>query len=261
MNDGRQADETVPPVLPHHYQMLCALALAAIFLVQLQQDLLPWGVGVVLVGALILLRVRISPLVVLLPLAGSQLYLQYLFPTGRPHSLLQVEDVVLCTAALAYIGGHYRLLSLWRSILPADPRQRFHPQAAVIVPLNRLGKVALQHRPAALLSRGEIALFVLQLPIFALLAQGAWLLLGAPRELHGLSPRWIQFMLLVWGLAGSVFIVGQLFRLLRLLQMDRVIAKMVLQDALWHETRREQRRLARWLAWWKLKTRPDAGPK
>jgi hypothetical protein len=97
--------------------------------------------------------------------------------------------------------------------------------------------------------------------MFALLAQGAWLLLGTPRELHGLSPRWIQFMLLVWVLALSVFIVGQLFRLIRLLQMDRITAKMVLQDTLWHETRREQRRIARWLAWWKLKTKPIANPK
>jgi hypothetical protein len=110
----------------------------------------------------ILLRVRISPLLVLLPWVGSQLYFQYLFPVGRPRNLLQVEDVVLCSASLAYIGGHYRLLSLWRSILPVDPRQRYHKQAAVIVPLNRLGKVALQHRPASLLSRGEIAMFVLQ---------------------------------------------------------------------------------------------------
>jgi hypothetical protein len=253
MSEGQQVDETLPPVLPLHYQLLCGMALAAIFLVQLQQGLVLWGVAVVLLGALaILLRVQISPLVVLLPLVGGQLYLQYMFPIGRAHGLLQVDDVVLCTAALAYLGGHYRLLSLWRSILPVDPRQRYHQEAAVIVPLNRLGKVAPQHRPAALLSRGELALFVLQLPMFALLAQGAWLLLGARRELHDLSPRWIQFMLLVWGLALSVFIVGQLFRLIRLLQMDHVTAKMVLQDTLWHETRREQRRIARWLAWWKL---------
>jgi hypothetical protein len=262
MSDVQQVDDTPPPVQPHYYQLLCAFGLAAILLVQLEQGLVLWGVAVVLLGALaILIRVRISPLVVLLPLVGGQLYLQYVLPIRRPHGLLQVEDVVLCTAALAYLGGHYRLLSLWRNILPADPRQRYHRESPVIVPVKRLGKVVLQHRPASLLSRAELALFVLEVPMFALLAQGAWLLLGGRRELHDLSPRWIQFMLLVWGLAVSFFIVGQLFRLTRLLQMDRLTAKMVLQDALWHETRGEQRRIARWLAWWKLKQKPEAEPK
>jgi hypothetical protein len=262
MSDGQQVDDTPPPVQPHYYQLLCVFALAAIFLVQLEQGLVLWGVAVGILGALaILIRVSISPLGVLLPLVGGQLYMQYMFPIGRPHGLLEVEDVALCTATLAYLGGHYRLLSLWRSILPADPRQRYHRESPVVVPVRRLGKVALQHRPASLLSRAELALFVLQLPMFALLAQVAWLLLGAPRELHDLSPRWIQFMLLVWGVALSLFTVGQLFRLTRLLQMDRLTAKMVLQDSLWHETRGEQRRITRWLAWWKLKQKSEAEPK
>jgi hypothetical protein len=261
MNEGRPVDATLPPVLPYHYQLLCAMALATIFLVQLQQGAFLWGAAVVLLGALaIVQRAPISPIAVLFPLVGGQLYLQYLFPSGRPRNLLQVEDVVMCTATLAYIGGHYRLISLWRSVLPADPRQRYHPEGPVIMGLNKVGKVALQHRPALLLSRGELALFVLQLPMFALLAQVTWLVLGTPRELHGLSARWIQFMLLVWGLALSVFIVGQLFRLIRLLRMDRITAKMVLQDTLWRETRREQRRVARWLVWWKVKARPDENP-
>ena len=256
MSESRPDREEPVPVLPQHYQLLCGMALAAIFLVQLQQGLLLWGMFVFFVGAVaILLRVRISPVLVLLPLVGGQLYLQYLFPIWRQRDLLQIEDFVLCAATLAYVAGHYRLLSLWSSILPIDPRQRYHQDAAVIVPLGRLGTVAPQYRPAALLSRGELVWFLLQLPLFALLAQAAWLVLGARRELHELSPRWLQFLQLAWGLALGMFVAGQLFRLARLLRMDRVTAKMLLQDVLWHETRREQRRIGRWLAWKKSEIR------
>jgi hypothetical protein len=251
MSADRAAEE-VAPVAPQHYRVLCVLALAAMFLVQFQQGLMLGGIVVLGVGAVaILLRAPISPLLVLLPLVGGQLYLHYLFP--RPHQVLQIEDVVLCTATLAYVGGHYRLMSLWRSILPTDPRQRYHTTAPVIVPLNRLGMIAPQHRPASLLSRGEMAWFVVQLPLFALLAQGAWLVLNAPRELLDLSPRWLQLLLLAWGLVLGMFIAGQLIRLARLLRMDRATAKMLLQDSLWHETRREQRRVGRWLAWFHLR--------
>jgi hypothetical protein len=258
MSESRPSSDELPPVQPLHYQVLCGIALAAIFLVQFQEGLLLWGMIVLLLGAAaVLLRVRISPLLVVLPLVGGQLYLQYLFPFNRQRNALRVEDVVLCAATLAYVAGHYRLLALWRSILPLDPRQIYHKGAAVIVPLGRLGKVAPQHRPAALLSRGELAWFVLQLPVFALLAQAVWIVLGARRELHELSPRLLQLMHATWVLVLGLLLAGQLFRLVRLLRMDRVTAQMVLQDVLWNETRREQRRIGRWLVWWKLRRKSD----
>src|SRR5262249_56308012 len=114
-------------------------------------------------------------------------------------------------------------------------------------------RVAPQPRPAVLLSRGEIAWFVLQLPLFAVLAQGAWVLLGARRQLLELSPRTVQFLMLAWTLTLVLFVAGHFFRYWRLLPMDGMTARMLLQDVLWHETRGEQRRIGRWLAWWKLR--------
>jgi len=257
MSDSRPPGDELPPVQPLHYQVLCGVALAAIFLVQVQQGLLLWGMIVLLVGAAAVLRARISPLLVVLPLVGGQLYLQYLVPIGRPRGVLQVDDVVLCAATLAFVAGHYRLLALWRNILPLDPRQIYHKGAGVIVPLSRLGKVAPQHRPVALLSRGELAWFVLQLPLFALGAQAVWIVLGARRNLHELEPRLLQIMHASWVLVLGLLLVGQLFRVVRLLRMDGVAAQMVLQDTLWHETRREQRRIGRWLAWWKRGRKSD----
>jgi hypothetical protein len=254
MSDSQPSGDALPPVQPLHYQVLCGIALAAIFLVQLQEGLLLWSMIVLLLGATaVLLRARISPLLIVLALVGGQFYHQYLFPAGRQRGTLQVEDVVLCAATLAYVAGHYRLLALWRNILPLDPRQIYHKRAGVIVPLSRLGKVAPQHRPTAHLSRGELAWFVLQLPLFALLAQAVWIVLGARRELHALSPWLLQLMHATWILVLGLLLVGQLLRVVRLLRMDRVTAQIVLQDTLWAETRREQRRIGRWLAWWKLR--------
>jgi len=257
MSDGRPSEE-LPPVQPLHYQVLCGIALAALFLVQLQQGLLLWGMIVLIVGAAaVLLRAPISPLLVIFPLVGGQLYIAYLVPFGRQRDALQVEDVVLCAATLAYVAGHYRLLALWSNILPLDPRQIYHKGAGVIVPLGRLGKVAPHYRPTAHLSRGELAWFLLQLPLFALLAQAVWIVLGARRSLHELEPRLLQLMHATWVLVLGLLLVGQLFRVVRLLRMDRVTAQMVLQDTLWHETHREQRRIGRWLAWWKLRRKGD----
>jgi hypothetical protein len=256
MSAGQQSTVESPAPGPQHYQVLCGIALAAVFLILMQQQVPLAGVAALLLGAAgILLRARISPILVLLAVVGGQLYRQYLFSVWRQHGALDVEDVVLCAATLAYVAGHYRLLAIWRHILPPDPRQRYHKQARAVVPVGRIGKIAPQHRPVALVSRSELALFVLQLPLFALLAQGAWMVIGARRELHELSPRWMQLLQLTWGVALAAFVIGQFFRIWRLLSMDRLTAQMLLQDALWHETRGEQRRIGRWLAWFNLRRR------
>jgi len=256
-NDGPLPEDSVP-VRPLHYQVLCGAALAVLFVVQLQQGLLVAATfGMLIAIPAILLRVLISPLLVLIPLIAGQIWLSYPVEALRSQRPLQLEDVALCTGALAYVAGHYRLIALWRSILPADPRQRYHKHAAAIVPLDRLGRIAVQHRPASSLSRAEIARLVLELPLFAILAQGVWIVLSMPRDILGLPPRWVQLGLLVWGLTLGLLIAGQVLRALRLLHMDRMTAKMLLQDVLWNETRREQRRIARWLAWRRLRRKRD----
>lgn len=250
MSGDQPAPVELPPVQPQQYQIMCGMALAAILLILLQQDLVLFGLAALLLGAAaVLLRARISPILILLPVVGGQLARQYLYPPWRMHGVLDVEDVALCAAMLAYVAGHYRLLALWSHILPPDPRLRYHKEAHAVVPLGKLGKVVPQYRPASQVSRVELAWFVLQLPLFALLAQAAWVIVGARRELHDFSPRWMQFLQLAWGLALSVFLAGQFFRFWRLVSMDRTTAQVLLQDALWQETRSEQRRIGRWLAW------------
>jgi hypothetical protein len=238
---------------PLHYQVLCGLALGAMFLVLLQQGEALLALAVLLLGATpIVVRGRISPVFVVLVLVGGLLAEQYFYLRWRPHAALEVEDVALCAATLAYVAGHYRLLSIWRQILPADPRQRVPKEARSTVPRRLLGRVVLQPRPANLLSRGELAWFVIQLPLFALLAQGVWIMLSVEREVQELPPRLVQMLQAAWGLALVLFLGSQFFRFWRIFAMDRVTARHFLQDVLWHELRGEQRRIGRWLAWWRL---------
>lgn len=254
MSAGPNATPAPPPVRPQHYQLLCGLALGVVFLLLMQEGLLLFAVAVAVLGAAaVVLRLRLSPPLVLLPLVGGLLYQQYLFPAWSSRGMLRVEDVALCAAALAYVAGHYRLLSLWSHILPPDPRQRYRAGAAAVVPVRQIGKVVAHYRPAGLLTTAEVAWFVLQLPLCALAAQAAWAVLGRPREVLGLPPRWVQFVQLSWGVVLAMLLAGQFFRFTRLLQADGVTARLFLNDVLWHETRGEQRRVGRWLAWARLR--------
>lgn len=258
-----------PPITPQHYQVLCGLCLGVAFLVQYQQGVWVAGLLTLLIGVLgIVLKIRLSPLLVLLPVAGGQIFPRFdltiravdLDWLAERYPLLQVPDVVLCGAVLGYLAGHYRLHALWYSILPRDPRRRFQRETPLVVPAEQVGKVAPQRRSADSLTPAEFTRFVLQLPLFALLAQGALYLLTPRWSLVELSPRWMQLLVLVWALVVGLFIAGQFFRYWRRRNMSRATAVLLLQDVLWHETRGEQRRVSRWLAWWKLRRRERETP-
>jgi hypothetical protein len=158
----------------------------------------------------------------------------------------------MCVAVLAYMAGHYRLHALWFHAVPSDPRQGRVPRRGGAEPSPLA-------RSAGLVTPAELAWFVTTVPVFALLAQAVLVLLGLPWGVAGLPPRWLRLLLLAWALVVGLFVAAHAFRYWRRRQMDRTTAGVMLQDVLWHETRREQRRLGRWLAWWKLTRKDEAG--
>jgi hypothetical protein len=161
-------------------------------------------------------------------------------------------DLVLCIAVLAYVLGHYRLLSLVRSIFPPDPRRR-HSDSS-------------QRRAAHLVTGREMALVGLAVPVWTGLALLVWVwmnesdlppalhlpdipgqtLLGMPRELWHLV--WLLWHgLLVLAVAGIV--AGYLRRATATAEESLLY----LQDQCWRLTRREQSVLNRWLTWARLR--------
>jgi hypothetical protein len=241
-------------------------ALGVILLVQIEQQAGLSSLLLVMVGLLgVLSRLRAAPIVVLLILAGQQLLRQAALVRYDTRGYAaawspEVTDIVLCGAVLAYVLAHYRLQSLVYSVVPVDPRRREGPPRWHFWRFQRLPRVVLERRSPRSVSRVEVGLLVMSLPAAPLLAQLLWAGLARPREMLGLPPRLWRSLLVTWALGFGLFVVAAALRHLRHRRMTLHEAALLLQDLVWHETRREQRRLNRWLAWKRLTRRPGKEP-
>jgi cbb3-type cytochrome oxidase subunit 3 len=129
---------------------------------------------------------------------------------------------------------------LWYGSLPAEARAT--PDGT--------GPPAV--RSESSLSAAELLPLIFIVPAFVLLAEMAVLLLNQHWPLVDLPSYWRRLLFAIWTVVLTMFLAAQAFRYWRRLQMDRATALLMLQDILWHETRGEQRRVQRWLAWRKL---------
>jgi hypothetical protein len=239
------------------YQILCLFALGVVFLVDLQQGNTLLSTMLLLIGLLgVLTRMRIAPIVFLLAFAVMQWVKQrgwarfsgVPFPTrgGFP-----AQDVAESMAVLAYTLAHYRLQGLVLHIVPPDPRRRSGKRRWLIFP----PRIVLQRRPGTLVTPTEVAWFLLGLPLWAVSAQALWALLGPPRPLLDL-PFWLaRLVCFGWPLAVATLITATALDLWQRRRSPPELGALYLQDVLWRETRGEQRRLNRWTAWWRIRSR------
>ncbi|MSQ93243.1 MAG: hypothetical protein EXR98_01660 [Gemmataceae bacterium] len=259
MSEPAKSTLTPPKITVRHYQALCGLALAAILLLLFQQSsrsiLNPAvttfiHVMILLIGVVgILYPVRLSPMLVLFgiaaPMALEQFYSnRALGPDLRAGRILDLADMLMCMAGLVFFVGYYRLHGLWFGVLPADRRQ----------PSGMSGPP--KRRSEDSLSLAELAPLVITVPAFALLAEFACMVLKLRWTVVDLPPQWQQgqqLLLAAWTILLGLTVGAQSFRYWRRVQMDRTTALLMLQDVLWNETRGEQRRLQRWLAWRRLR--------
>jgi hypothetical protein len=231
-----------PVVTTKHYQALAGLALAAAFMLQLQQC--PSGLMLhllmLLIGALgILNYFRFSTSVVLFAFAAAHLYEQYnlvRFAGGTRFQFLNLAEVMLCMALLTYMIAQYRLDGMRFGVLP-DTRPNAAPK-----------------RSETSLTTSELAALIFPVPLCALAGQVAMLALSSDWGPAGMGPRSRQLVLVFWTLLVLLFMAAHAFRHWKRLQMSRSLALVMLHDILWRETRGEQRRIERWAAWRKLKS-------
>jgi hypothetical protein len=158
---------------------------------------------------------------------------------------LDAADLLMCVAALVYFAGIYRLQGLWFGVLPADRRRK---------------RGAKESQPGPPLVRSEASLrpaeffnLIFIVPTIVLLSEFAWLLLSQRWSPIDLPVDWRQLMFVSWFILLAMFVSAHFFRMWRRLRMDRATAMLMLQDILWQETRGEQRKIQRWLAWRKKK--------
>jgi len=252
-----EAPRPAVQVGPIHYQILCGAGLLLMVLAQLDQGMLLGNMLVACIGLLgILSKTRVGPLLVVFGFAAAQIAFHRLrfgtFSHDDPRPLLDVRDLLLAVGLVTYVAGNYRLQSLWLQILPADPRRRRREPGD-----DGRGQFVRvqQQRASRLLTPEEIARFVLAVPVAVLVGQALWLVIAQPWTLAVFPPRFLRMVNLAWLLIVGTLVIGTIFIHWRRRQMDRTTAQVYLQDTVWRETRREQRRIFRWLAWRRLHER------
>src|SRR5262249_27020692 len=110
-------------------------------------------------------------------------------------------------------------------------------------------------RSVRLVTPTELALLVVSLPLWALVAQVVWWWLNRPRNVLGWTPWAARLTVLLACLIPGLVLAAAVLRQLRRRRMTADEAVLLLQDTLWNETRGEQRWYTRWLAWFWLKQR------
>ncbi|HTU92661.1 MAG TPA: hypothetical protein VMF69_21450 [Gemmataceae bacterium] len=236
-----------------HYMLFCLSALFLLVVCLADRGMEWWCLVPALIGCLTLLtNWSHGPPLVLLSLAGllgmagprshgtNAGWSQFQTPT--------LMDLVLCIAVLAYVLGHYRILSLMRNIFPPDPRGP-HSDAS-------------QRRSPDLVTGRETALLGLALPLWTGLALMVWatgkLDLTTPFGIR-YDPWWLapldflRELGLVWAVLAVIAAVGIAANYLRRTTATPEESLLYLQDQCWRLTRREQGILNRWLTWARLR--------
>jgi hypothetical protein len=243
-----------------HYLIVCAAALAVMLMVGvLEQGMSCWTVVPILIGLLgLVTRWSAAPMLLVLTLAGFELVMVPLrdFAFGRIGREPSAFSVLLmCTAAVTYVTGHYRLQGIIGQLVPADPRRPGGrlPRTARDVPGLRPEEAMVQQRRShRLVTSQEVLVLVATLPVWAVLAEVLWLVLSARvNDMQLPSPGW-RLIVVIWLFGLGALVVSSVLHFLGRQGMTRAESLLELQDVLWQETRGEQRSINRWLAWARL---------
>jgi hypothetical protein len=269
---SQATETTVPDDGIRHYTFLCLLALGVMALAFFLRGvgmlcLLPAAVGALTLAT----RWRSGALgvllfVVWLVIAQRWWYFNPLFvmqqlvlgienllsPPGF-HSVAQpmalpghvgfgIADVLLCAASVLYVAGYYRLLSLTNQVFPGDPRR-------LGIGRGRRMRQAPETRSNKLVTGREVGRLAATIPIWLVLAWLCWRWLETKETQLNIDDNSWQLMLLIWLLGMLFLLASSLVRYLAQGNLRPEEAALYLQDTLWRDTSREQRRIHRWLVW------------
>jgi hypothetical protein len=176
-----------------------------------------------------------------------------------PHTYnFEIADLMLAMGLLIYLIAQFRLYSLAGSLLPVDRRPR---------PETLLGDKP-EPRPEDSFEQRELLPLMWTVPLLVLGGQLVWWFLTASEKWEPLAEsemrlgmerhHWRVFAL-IWVLGGAGILTAGLLKILRMYRMSAAEAGMIAQDSVWVETRGEQRRNSRWLAWVRRKWGRDSG--
>ena len=248
-----QMGELAEDPVVRNYVLIALAAVVVLLVVLLYQGLGTGSLVPALVGIMgVVTRWRSAPVLVLLALAGLY-YIEMLrfFGTVRPPGLdtAELADVLLAGAVLIYAAAHYRLQGLVHEIVPRESKKAGQPVVRVAGELS-------PRRSTAAVPQSEFALTAF-IPGWAAAALALWLTLPTAVPYLGtyveLRPQDWQAGLLVWVVGVALLVLTSVMQYVGYRRMSEAEARLFLQDAVWRETRREQRRINRWLAWARLR--------
>jgi hypothetical protein len=188
-------------------------------------------------------------------------FIEALFGYGYAPYLhnFEMADLMLATGLLTYLVAQFRLYSLAASLMPVDRRPR---------PETLLGDEP-EPRPEATFEQNELLPLTWTVPLLVVAAQLIWWLITSQESLPSSGRRaegplemerhhWRVFAL-IWLVGGAGILIAGFLKVLRMYRMSTAEAGMIAQDSVWVETRGEQRRNSRWLAWVRRKWGRDSG--
>ena len=179
-------------------------------------------------------RWRSAPLLFLASVCLGQIYMNWVHGAFFNHNRMPAwPEIGLCACGLVYMTAHYRLIGLTAEIFPPDPRRN-------------------GDKPPARAERAWQPELMMTLVVAMLATAGAfalWWGLSAVRAPWQTEPVQWRLGLLAWVLLGGWAVAAAVLGHLGWRRLSQLEAAVFLQDALWHETRREQRRINRWRAW------------
>lgn len=227
------------------YALLGLGAVVLMLLCLLERGMASWAMAPFLIGAAgLMFAWRSAGVFLLLAL------LIVLHPRAGPRPGLSAQplaDMLLCGATLVYLAALYRLLGLRGKAFPTPPQRK----KAAAPPATGTAQIPPRN------AEREIGTLLIAAPLCAGLAQICWELLPTSWAPLGLDLQVWRGLTLVWVLGVGVFLSASLLRYLGQSRMTHREALMVLQDVVWQETRREQRRIHRWLTWARLRKRKE----
>ncbi|MBX7104966.1 MAG: hypothetical protein K1X57_12845 [Gemmataceae bacterium] len=268
------------PTIPTQPAARVYLAMGAVSAALLAVCLAERGIGSSLIlppmAALagLLFRWLAAPVFVLL---GTAIALQIAPQPFRP-SPMPLDDALLAGAIVGYVLAHYRMCAIAGTLYPADPRPTIRPtprrrpgpppwleflMIVTLVPyivysVTRGRRAGRPAPPAPEPRRAdppddEYPRALMMIAACPLLAVGLWTLSArVPVPLRMFQGQW-RIGLMVWLVLLAVLAVAAVTGYIALRRMSVLEARLRLHDTVWSETRAEQRSVARWVQWKRLR--------
>jgi hypothetical protein len=231
------------------YVFLCLVSLTVVVLLLLQRQYGNWSLFPGMIGLLaVVFRWRSGPVLFLVTLAGFVLVQHLRFRSGWSWPMIvsrrtpPLADWALCGACLAFVMAQYRLQGLVNYIFPPDPRAYTRGAAR---PTPR--------RAGDLVTPAETGLFLLALPLWSALAQFVWGVLAPNARPLDMAPELDHLVVVAWLVGTGLLVTAGVLSYEEFRRSTPAEATLFLQDTLWTETRREQRRVQQWLAWKRIR--------